>query len=75
MPSTTPEGTSSTSLLINDWNDLQLLNYCTACDISFDSLHHKDNYLTYLRTIETTRLSSSNIDAETSQLGLATGPN
>lgn len=32
--------TSSDLLLISDWVDIQLINYCNACGILFDSLAH-----------------------------------
>lgn len=72
--STTPEGTIPNPLLFNDWNDLQLINYCNACGISFDSLHHRDNCLSHLRMLESTRMTSSNSGVGTSTVGSTSGP-
>lgn len=46
------EGTSSAPLLITDWSDIQLNNYCNACGIVFDSIHHRDNCFAHLRMLE-----------------------
>lgn len=56
------EGTKSLPLLINDWSDAQILNYCNACGIKFsDDVHVCINDI---RMLERSRMA--NRSAETS---------
>lgn len=72
---TTPEGTTPNPLLFSDWNDLQLINYCNACGISFDSLQHRDNVLSHLRMLESIRTTPASVKVGTSGLGSVSGSN
>lgn len=65
----TPEGTSTNPLLINDWYDLQLINYSNACGITFDSLHHRDDCFSHIRMLESTRTAPLTTKLGTSSLG------
>lgn len=70
-----PEGTSDIPLLINDWTDIQLNNYCNACGITFDSMRHRDNCFAHLRMLESKRSTPSGEVAETSTSRTALGIN
>lgn len=49
----TSEGMPSTPLLISDWSDAQISNYCNACGIFFsDSDSHQIDCINYIRNLE-----------------------
>lgn len=51
-----PEGMSTKLLLISDWTNAQLVNYCSACGILFDaSALHENECLEYIHKVEKNR--------------------
>lgn len=52
------EGTSSKPLLLSDWSNVQLLEYCNACGVDFvNSDKHADECISYLRMRESERVT------------------